>query len=187
MSFPPDLDPLVELKAFVPDVLLDLRYARRDNAFETVFYPSAAAWLRRSAALKVATAAGLLRRKGLRLIVYDAYRPVSVQRRMWEMRPDPRFVADPYHGSLHNRGAALDCGLADAEGRPVEMPSQFDDFSARASHHSPFATSGQRRHAAWLREAMEAAGLCALSEEWWHYFDPHLRDAPLVDLPFAEL
>ena len=187
MTFPPDVDPLVDLRRLVPDALLDVRYARRDNAFETAFYPQDGAWLRRSAALKVARAAEALRKRGLRLIVYDAYRPLSIQRRMWEIRPDARFVADPYHGSLHNRGAAIDAGLADESGRPLEMPSDFDDFSARASHHSPFATAEALRHAGWLREAMEKAGLEALPEEWWHYFDPHLRDAPLIDLPFNEL
>lgn len=186
MASPPDLDPLIDLRATVPDLVLDIRYARRDNAFETAFYPFPAAYMRRSAALKVARAADSLRRRGLRLKVFDAYRPLSVQRLMWEALPDARFVADPYHGGPHNRGAAVDVTLV-GEGGELEMPSDFDDFSAKASHHSPFAAPAARRNLAVLREAMEGAGMAALPEEWWHYYDPLLKDAPLIDLPFGAL
>jgi D-alanyl-D-alanine dipeptidase len=146
--------------------VIDLRYARAENAFgERLYGAQAKAYLREPTARKLAKAAALL--KPRRLVVLDAYRPLSVQRRMWALKPDARYVADPKKGSMHNRGAAVDVWL---EGLP--MPSEFDDFSEKARHGPASAE---------LREAMRAAGFQSLENEWWHYSDPDGRAWSLLD------
>lgn len=180
-------DPLVNVRAFVPDAVLDVRYATARNFVGEPLYPAAEAYLRRSTAAKLATAAGLLRARGRRLVIYDAYRPLSVQKRMWKARPDPRFVADPARGSAHNRGAAVDAGLADLGGRALPMPSAFDEFGPRAAHGAAGVPAAARAEAETLKAAMTAAGFAALAGEWWHYRDPASKDWPLLDVPFQEL
>ncbi len=180
-------DPLVDARAAAPDAVLDVRYATARNMLGRAAYPLAAAYLRRSTAAKLGRAAEALRARGLRLVIYDAYRPLSVQRLLWAARPDPRFVADPARGSAHNRAAAVDVGLADADGRALEMPCAFDEFGPRAAHDAPGAAPEAAARARALRAAMESAGFEALSEEWWHYADPDARSWPVLDVPLEAL
>ena len=180
-------DPLVDLRKVVPDAVLDVRYATADNFLGRAVYARPAAFLRRSTAEKLVRAAAALRAQGLRLVVFDAYRPLSAQKLMWKARPDPRFVADPARGSAHNRGGAVDAGLADAAGRPKSMPSAFDEFGPGAAHDAPGAGPEARANARILKTAMEAAGLRSLDGEWWHYRDPASSAWPLLDVPLEEL
>ena len=180
-------DPLVDLRLTVPDAVFEMRYAGSDNFLGRAVYPRSAAFLRRSSAAKLARADAALRAQGLRLTVFDAYRPLSVQRLMWKAKPDRRYVADPARGSAHNRGGAVDVGLLDAEGKALPMPSAFDEFGPRAAHDAPSAAPAQREHARILKAAMEAAGFASLAEEWWHYRDPASKEWPLLDIPLEEL
>lgn len=180
-------DPLVDLRSAVPDLVLDVRYATKDNFVGRPLYPAPAAFLRRSAAERLKAAAGALCAKGLRLVVYDAYRPLSVQRELWRARPDRRFVADPKTGSVHNRAGAVDAGLADAAGRPVAMPCAYDDFGPKSAHGARGVPPAAAENARTLKAAMESAGFRALAEEWWHYEAPGAREWPLLDVPFEEL
>ena len=180
-------DPLVDLRTVVPGVILDVRYATTRNVLGKAVYPESAAFLRRSTAAKLARAAAALRARGRRLVIYDAYRPLSVQRLLWAAKPDRRFVADPATGSVHNRGGAVDAGLADAEGKPVALPTDFDEFGPRAAHGAKGVPPEAAANAAELKAAMEAAGFKSLKEEWWHYEDPAAKGWPLLDVPFTEL
>lgn len=180
-------DPLVAVRPLIPDAVLEMRYAGSANFTGRALYSRPEAFLRRSSARKLAAAAESLRTRGLRLLVFDAYRPLSVQRAMWRVKPDPRFVADPARGSAHNRGGAVDVGLCSASGRALAMPSDFDEFGPRAAHDAPGATLEARANARALRAAMEAAGFASLASEWWHYRDPASWDWPLLDIPLEEL
>ena len=180
-------DPLVDVRTVVPGVVLDVRYATSRNILGKAVYPETAAFLRRSTAVKLARAAKALAARGRRLVIYDAYRPLSVQRLLWEAKPDRRFVADPARGSIHNRGGAVDAGLADARGNPVEMPTGFDEFGPRAAHGAAGVPAAAAANAAELKAAMTEAGFKPLAEEWWHYEDPAAKGWPLLDVPFKEL
>ena len=177
---------LVAVLALVPDAVLDVRYATARNFTGRPLYPAPAALLRRPAAERLAKAAAALRKDGLRLVVYDAYRPLSVQREMWKAKPDPRYVADPAKGSSHNRAGAVDVALADRDGRPLPMPCDFDEFGPRAAHGAPGAPPAAAANAARLKAAMEGAGFLSYQDEWWHYRDPQAPSWPLLDVPLAE-
>ena len=180
-------DPLVDVRTAVPGVVLDLRYATAQNFMGRAVYPVPAAFLRRSTAEKLAKAAEALRARGRRLVIFDAYRPLSDQKLMWAAKPDRRFVADPARGSAHNRGGAVDVGLADAQGRHVPMPTDFDAFGPAAAHGAPGIPPAARAEAENLKAAMEGAGFKSLAEEWWHYQDPAARDWPLLDISLEDI
>lgn len=180
-------DPLVDARSLIPDAVLDVRYASDANFTGRALYPFPAAYLRRSTALKLAKAAAALRAHGRRLVLYDAYRPLAVQKALWAVKPDRRFVADPARGSIHNRGGAVDAGLADAAGKPVVMPSAFDAFGPEAAHGAKGVPVAAAAEARALKKAMEDAGFASLAEEWWHYQDPAAKDWPLLDIPLEEL
>ena len=187
MTALPVTNPLIDLQALIPDAVLDIRYATKENLAGRPLYPFAAAFLRRSTADKLKLAAAELRAKGLRLVIYDAYRPLSVQKALWAAKPDPTWVADPLSGSSHNRGGAIDLGLADESGKPREMPSAFDEFGPRARHGAAGVAPGPRRLAETLKAALERAGFDALADEWWHYRDPDAKNWPLLDIPFDQV
>ncbi len=177
---------LVDALSFVPDAVLDVRYATAKNPAGRPLYPFAAVFLKEGTARKLAAAAGALRARGLRLVLFDGYRPLSVQRALWQALPDPRFVADPARGSNHNRGCAVDAGLCGAVGRPVELPSDFDDFS-RGAEPWPHASPAARQNVSVLRGAMRAAGFSPIASEWWHFVDRDGAAAPALDRPFESL
>jgi D-alanyl-D-alanine dipeptidase len=184
MTALPLAEPLIDLQALIPDAVLDIRYATEDNLTGRPLYPFAAAFLRRSAADKLHKAAADLRSKGYRLVIYDAYRPLSAQKALWAAKPDPRFVANPAKGSSHNRGGAVDVALADASGKALEMPSDYDDFGPRGRHGAEGVPPEVRRRAELLKAALEAAGFVSLADEWWHYRDADARAWPVLDVPF---
>ena len=177
-------NPLVDVRTSVPDAVLDIRYATADNFLKKAIYPFPAAYLRENTAQRLSRAADALRSKGFRLKIYDAYRPLSAQKKMWEILPDARYVADPKRGSYHNRGGAVDLTLARMDGTSVDMPSDYDDFSPKARHGDPGSSREAKKNLKILRDAMEGAGFKALKEEWWHYHDPDARSYPVLDVGF---
>ena len=93
--------------------MIDLRYATADNFTGAVLYPKAVCKLRRAVAARLAKAAETLRKQDRRLLLWDCYRPTSIQEQFWKRVPDPRYVANPQVGSRHSRGAAVDLALVD--------------------------------------------------------------------------
>jgi D-alanyl-D-alanine dipeptidase len=171
--------------ALEPSLLLDIRYATSDNFLGRAVYDAARCLLVRDAAERLLAAEQMLRSEGYRLVVWDCYRPRSVQWAMWELVPDPDYVADPRKGSRHNRGAAVDVGLRALDGGAVTLPTEHDDFSPRAHRDydndlPPEAVANRER----LERAMTAQGWIPLATEWWHFDAPdweryRLRDEPL--------
>jgi len=181
---------LVALHRACPAVQVDLRYATEHNFFKTRLYDDEHAWLLESTASKLSKASTLAAARALVIVVLDAYRPLAVQDLMWRILPDPDFVAPSSRGSIHNRGAAVDVTLAYGDGRLVSMPSEFDDFSERASHAYQGAEGLETKALEardFLRSCMESAGFKAYEAEWWHYTDPDTREFPLLNLSLSQL
>ncbi len=181
-----DASELLEATTFVPDLIVDLRYATSDNFLKRALYPQGArCLLLRSTAERLARAAERVRAKGFRLKVYDCYRPLSIQWEMWKVMPRPGYVADPRKGSNHNRGAAVDLTLATSSGAEVEMPTPFDTFSPVAQHGYANVSAAARANRETLRDAMETAGFKANRMEWWHYDLPNAPQLPVLDVSLA--
>lgn len=175
-------DDFVEVASMVPDAVIDIRYATKDNFTGDVLYPKAVCKLRRAVAERLAKAAAILRKQDRRLLVWDCYRPLAIQKRLWARVPDPRYVADPKQGSRHNRGAAIDLALVDADGAAVTLPTKFDEFT-KAAHRKHALRGKPGAEARRLETAMTAAGFTAMPTEWWHFDAPDSAKYAVADDP----
>ncbi len=178
---------LVDVKKVIPDIILDIRYATSNNFTKQVLYSSAECYLLEEVALALKEVQSDLKKQGYRLKVYDGYRPLPVQWKMWKVVPDPDFVADPRKGSYHNRGCAVDVGLLDIEGRDVEMPTGFDDFTEKANPKYQNLPPAVIEHRRILTESMASHGFSQSTTEWWHFVFTAAREKPVLDIPFEAL
>jgi len=153
-----------------PSIIVDLRYATTNNFTHQVVYDFTTAIARTGTAEKLAAASADLRAQGYRLKVWDAYRPVAAQKRLFTVYPDPDFVAKPNPNFSHQKGVTFDLTLCDAAGNELEMQSAFDDFSERA-HRTYARTPIQETHYQLLDQAMVQAGFVGYVNEWWDYRD----------------
>ncbi|MEO8113942.1 MAG: M15 family metallopeptidase [Phenylobacterium sp.] len=163
---------LVDLTAVDRRIRLDIRYATANNFMGFPLYERASAYLQRPAAEALGRVQKALAAQGYGLMIHDAYRPWYVTKMFWEATPpDSRvFVADPAEGSKHNRGCAVDLTLYElGTGKPVEMPSRYDEMSTRSYADFVGGASRQRALRQILRIAMEAEGFTVLPQEWWHF------------------
>ncbi|MBI4236824.1 MAG: M15 family metallopeptidase [Deltaproteobacteria bacterium] len=154
--------------------IVDLRYNTEDNFLKKNVYREFGldrCYVHADLAMRLQRLVPLLTTQKLRLVLWDCYRPLAVQRAMWKLVPDRRYVADPKVGSHHNRGIAVDVTLADETGQRLAMPTGFDDFTAKASPHYRCPAQEQQTcaHRARLIGLMKEIGLKPLNSEWWHY------------------
>jgi D-alanyl-D-alanine dipeptidase len=163
---------LVEVARLDTTIRLDIRYASDRNFLGTPVYTQARAFLQRPAAEAVVRAHRALAAQGYGLLIHDAYRPWYVTKIFWDATPADKheFVADPSQGSKHNRGAAVDLSMYDLKsGKPVTMPSTYDEFSPRAYPTYEGGTEDEQRRRDLLRSVMEREGFRVASNEWWHF------------------
>lgn len=162
----------VAVADYIPDIQTDLKYATADNFTGQVIYEFSTVYLRYGTVKKLAAVQEDLNQLGMGLMIWDGFRPVSAQYKLWEVCPDRRYVANPNTGfSSHSRGNTVDVTLVDAEGREMEMPTGFDDFSKRADRDYTDCTRSAADNALILEALMEKHGFSPYKAEWWHYSD----------------
>ena len=177
---------LVDVRSVVPDAVIALQYATTDNFVGQQLYPAGAPCLvHQSMAPGLAAAAAALRPD--RLVFWDCYRPHEVQVRMFEVVPNPNWVARPSaYARSHEAGRSVDVTIASG-GSLADMGTGFDDFTPRSLAYatdgvSPAAQATRTR----LRKAMGAGGLTVYSGEWWHFDGPGAADPrPYLDVPLG--
>ncbi len=199
---------LVDVRTLVPDLDLDMRYAGHDNFVGRPVdgYGATRCYLLAPAAQALQRVEAALRREGLRLRVFDCYRPMRAVRDFVRWAGDesdqrtrtayyPRLRKDQLLGdyisptSGHSRGATIDLTLlrCDRKGRacaPLDMGTPFDFFDVRAHTDSGDITTEQRRNRHLLRDAMARAGFQNYTMEWWHYtLQPEPAPATFFDAP----
>lgn len=178
---------LIDISVLSPAIKLDIKYATTDNFVKKAVYGRAKAYLREEVAQKLARVQEVLEKQGLGLKVWDAYRPVSVQRLLWDIVPDERYVAHPDKGSNHNRGAAVDLTIIDGAGNELFMPTGFDDFTERAHYTCMDLEADQIKNRSFLCDLMQAHGFEPLPTEWWHFNDADAANYSVLDVPFENL
>ncbi len=181
-----DRSDMVNVRSLCPSIRIELRYASARNGVGRSVYPMGARCLiRRGVAERLCRVQHRLMLSALGLKIWDAYRPLFVQSALWAACPDPRFVAPPRRGSMHNRGAAVDVTLVDSRGRERPMPCDFDTFSIRARTSYAGGTVEKRRNRALLHTTMSAEGFIADGNEWWHFHDPDWRRYRISNVPLV--
>ncbi len=186
-SFAQQPGDFVEVQKINPRIRLDIRYATPHNFLHQAVYPEARCFLRYEAARALSDVQNELQKIGLGLKVFDGYRPLSVQKKMWKIMPNASYVANPAKGSRHNRGMAVDLTLVDSAGQALAMPTGFDSFSKRA-HHDFWALPAKVRQNRWiLKTVMEKHGFRPIRTEWWHYDYKGWKKYPVEDKSFKEL
>lgn len=172
----------VRLDKEIPGIIIHLRYNTTNNFVGKRIYNSNVAWVHYRMIPKIKRVQAALRRQGYQLIVWDAYRPRYAQAILYKNSPRPGLVARPGN-SRHGRGAAIDIGLADLKGRPVKMPSDFDDPSKKGDHNFSDVSRMARKHGSILRSAMLKNGFSGISHEWWHWDMRGWQELPYIDGP----
>ena len=168
----PAPEDFVRVLDYIPGMYQELIYATAGNFTGLVIYDFSDAYLRYGTVKKLAAVNEDLAQLGLALKIWDGFRPVSAQFRLWEVCPDPTFVANPEKGfSSHSRGNTVDVTLVDKSGNELEMPSKFDDFSGKANRDYSDSTETAAAHAQLLEILMEKHGFDGYFDEWWHFYD----------------
>jgi len=184
---------LVNVKDIIPDIETDIKYSTTDNFTQQKLYTTDECYLLLGALDQLKLVQDALRNiqshngqnypEGLGLKIWDGYRPRSVQYLMWEIFPDPQYVANPATGSSHNRGGAVDLTLIDfATKEELELPTSFDHFGEEAGHSYSNLPPNVIANRELLRNLMtQVGGFSVYSAEWWHYKYPPSSDFPLLD------
>ncbi len=172
---------LTALDSF-PALTFDIRYASENNfCGKNIYGDRKTTYLHPIAADRLHKACVMLQtmKPGWKIVVFDAVRPLSAQRDLWESvrgTPNSKYVASPGGTSLHNYGMAIDITLEDEAGRRLDMGTDYDDFSqlSEPRHEAAMLKAGKltalqvaNRH--FLRDLMKRAGWRTIKNEWWHF------------------
>lgn len=181
---------MVELKSFIPGLRYDLRYASTENFMKQLMYPekTSVTFLRYPAAFALQKVQEDLRKQGLGLKIFDAYRPYSVTVKFWELIKDERYVANPAKGSGHNRGTSVDLTIINLKtGKELDMGTGFDNFTDTAHLDFKALKENVLQNRNLLRSTMEKYGFKPLDTEWWHFSYFEASRFELLDISFVQL
>ncbi|WP_314336477.1 M15 family metallopeptidase [Capnocytophaga leadbetteri] len=159
----------VRLKDLSPDFVYELKYATPDNFLKQAVYDCGECYLRKSTAEALVKANEAFKQLGYRIKLFDCYRPLSVQKKMWKILPGTHYVANPAKGSKHNRGAAVDLTLVDAQGKELNMGTPFDFFGKEAHHTYTEHPKEVLENRKLLKETLDKYNFKSIYSEWWHY------------------
>jgi len=159
----------VRLKDLSSDFVYELKYATPDNFLKQAVYDCGECYLRKSTAEALVKANKDFIQLGYRIKLFDCYRPLSVQKKMWKILPGTHYVANPAKGSKHNRGAAVDLTLVDAQGKELNMGTPFDFFGKEAHHTYTEHTKEVLENRKLLKETLNKYNFKSIYSEWWHY------------------
>lgn len=168
-----DDDDFVNVLDYIPDLVVDLKYATTDNFTGQVIYTnSTAVYLRYGTVLKLMKVQSELRQQGLLLKLWDGFRSLNAHQKLWNAYPDAAYVANPATGgSSHSRGNTVDVTVVDAYGQELTMPTDFDDFTLLADRDYSDVSETAAANATMLQELMEEYGFVGYENEWWHFSD----------------
>jgi D-alanyl-D-alanine dipeptidase len=164
----------VNLKDYSQDFVYDMKYVTTDNFLKAKVYDCEACFLRLKTVNALVEANKKFITKGFKIKIFDCYRPLDIQKKMWEIVPNPEYVANPAKGSIHNRGGAVDITLVDSNGKELDMGTSFDFFGIEAGHNYPNLTEEIKENRELLKRIMNKKGFNSFDSEWWHY---NLRSA----------
>ncbi len=159
----------VVLKDLDSTFVFDMRYATTHNFVHKKMYPCPKCMVRKEVAERLVKIQHELQKKHLGLKFFDCYRPGKVQQALWEIKPDPNYVANPKNGSMHNRGVAVDVTIVDKNGKELNMGTPFDYFGKKAHQDYTDLPKKVLENRKLLRDLMQKYDMEPIRTEWWHY------------------
>lgn len=179
---------LVEIKRYIPNVVLDIRYATNNNFLKKVFYQDAKAFARLPVVYALQQVQAELNTQGLGIKIYDGYRPYAITVQFYESFPDSTYVASPWTGSKHNRGCALDMTIVNVKtGKEIKMPTPYDTAKETSWADAPVKNKKTLRNRELLKSVMTKHGFTVEPSEWWHYNFVGWQAYELMDISFDTL
>ncbi len=180
---------MVLLTNYVDNLVFDWKYAAENNFTKQILYTNPTAYMRLPAALALRAAAKDLEQQGIGFKIFDAYRPYTITKKMWQVVPDERYAANPAKGSGHNRGAAIDLTLYNlSTGIGLAMPTPFDDFTEKAHHDFAELSTEVLQNRSLLKSTLMKHGFLPLDTEWWHYYLPNAAQRfELMNFDFKQM
>jgi D-alanyl-D-alanine dipeptidase len=166
----------VNLKEYSTDFVYDMKYATEANFLKSKVYDCAECYLRLKTVKALIKANSKFMKLGYKIKLYDCYRPLDVQKKMWSIVSNPSYVANPSKGSIHNRGGAVDITLVDGNGKELNMGTAFDFFGPEASHDYKNFPEEILQNRALFKKIMISSKFQSFDSEWWHY---NLKNAKL--------
>jgi len=160
-------------------------FATPDNFTGRTLYERDICLLREGTVEKLARAADIFRQDGYRIKIYDAYRPSSVSGILFSIVGDATYVAGAGK-SIHNRAAAVDMTLLDADGNELEMPSPMHTFDRTSNRNSTAMSAEARKNMDYMTSVMVQCGFTTVRSEWWHFSDSGASRYPPLDLTFRD-
>lgn len=175
---------LVNIQEYCPDIKVNLAYSSTKNFVGIDMYKQLnKCYLPKEVALQLCKAQALLHQisEHYDIIIFDATRPLHIQKLMWDSLKLPieqktKYLAHPSSISLHNYGAAVDIGLITKDGVIVDMGTPFDFFGKEAhiTNEKALVKEGklsrtQLINRKLLRKIMLEAGFQTMPTEWWHF------------------
>ena len=179
---------LVDLEKFIPDLIIDVRYATTNNFTGKKIYNLSKAYARRPVAEALKKAQAEFKTLGVGVKMHDAYRPYSATVKFYEEYHDTTYVASPYRGSRHNRGCALDMTLVDLKTKKeLKMPTEYDSFSKDAWPTTPVKDPQIKKNRDLIIGVMERNGFKVNASEWWHFDFVGWKKYEVMDIDFEAL
>ena len=163
--------------------ILDIRYASSDNFVGYKLYQCAKCLLRYKVAKDLLLASKEFFSMGYRIVLFDCYRPFSIQKKMWQVAPNKNYVAPPSKKSMHNRGVAVDISLANNKVKLLDMGTDFDFFGPKAAFDYPYLSDIQRKNRIILRSVLQKNNFRPIRTEWWHFYHLPSIKYKALDLP----
>ena len=170
----------VKVNENILDIILDLRYASKNNFTKQKLYFSNFCYLHKVAFEHLSKSVEISKKLGLKIKIFDAYRPVVVQKKLWDFLPDKNFIAPPTKGSPHSRGVAIDLTLT-RDGKDLDMGTEFDEFSPLSYHGNRQISELSFKNRLLLLGIMTDAGWDFFRNEWWHYQLFNSKAYPIID------
>lgn len=178
---------LVDVRRFAPEIQVYQIFATDKNFTGKILYERPLCLLQEGTLLKLKKAQEIFSRDGYTIKLYDAYRPYQITMVLATYMDNPIYAASPKTGSHHNRGAAVDMTLVDANGIELEMPSLVHTLDFRASRNNPEMTEAARRNMDYMSGVMHQAGFLLYQHEWWHFTDSNRSSYPILNYSLSEI
>jgi D-alanyl-D-alanine dipeptidase len=177
-------DPLVNLESYSTQFSYDIRYATSNNFMNLPLYDCEVCLLQEAVANALNEANQYFCEKGYKIKIYDCYRPLDIQKQMWEKVPNAVYVANPYDGgSVHNRGAAVDITLVTIDDCFVDMGTEYDYFGREAHIDFEGHSESILNNRKLLSDGMKLFGFNTIQSEWWHFSFSKNTSFPIKNIP----